>query len=355
MAPVLKTYFLNYQMAPPNYSMTTNQVRGHVSDYENQPLPGVSITVKGTTIGTITDINGNYTITLPSNAGSLAYSFIGYEIQELPINNSVMNVQLKEDMISLEEVVVVGYGVQKETDLSDALQGRVAGINTSSRQPVKIRGISSFPVPMAQVQHQTTVEFQIDMPYTIHSDNKNYTIEMVSYTLPAYYEYYCVPKIDRDAFLMAYIIDWEKYNLLEGEASLFFEDTYIGKSLLDVRYSSDTLNISLGRDKNVVVNREKQKDYMSKQFFGSTKEVTKSWLISVKNNKSQPINLAILDQIPVSTLEEIVVEAQKLSGGIQNTETGEVKWKFTLEPAEKKEAELRYSVKYPNYQNLLIE
>ncbi len=355
IAPRLKTYYLNYNLMPPTYSMTSNSVRGRVTDYNNQPIPGASVVVRGTTIGAISDVNGNYSITLPYNAGSLVFSLVGYNSKELPINNAVMNVQLEEDIVSLEEVVVAGNGLSKNSDIIGALQGKAAGISTSKSREIKIRGTSSIAVPTEQVTNQTTVEFQIDIPYTINSDNKNYTIEMVAYSLPAYFEYYCVPKINRDAFLMAYIVDWEKYNLLEGEASIFFEDTYVGKSLLDVRYSSDTLNISLGRDKNVVVNREKQKDFMSKQFLGTTREVTKSWLLTIKNNKSQKINIAILDQVPVSLQENIVVETQKLSGGILNTDTGEVKWKLALDPSTRKEIELRYSVKYPKSQYLVVE
>src|SRR5690554_3651924 len=122
---------------------------------------------------------------------------------------------------------------------------------------------------------------------------------MEFYDLPAFYQYYCVPKIDKDAFLIANIVDWEKYNLLEGEANVFFEDTYVGKTLMDVRYASDTLEISLGRDKKVSVNREKIKDYTAKQFIGNKKEETRAWKTTVKNNKNQAINMIILDQVPV--------------------------------------------------------
>ena len=131
---------------------------------------------------------------------------------------------------------------------------------------------------------------------------------------------------------MANIIEWEKYNLLEGEANIFFEDTYIGKSLLDVRYASDTLHISLGRDKNVSVSREKVKNFTTRQFIGSKKVETRDWLITVKNNKSQKINMLVMDQVPVSTLEEIEVEIQNDSGASKDVENGEMKWIFTLEP-----------------------
>lgn len=178
---------------------------------------------------------------------------------------------------------------------------------------------------------------------------------MDRYNLPAEFEYYCAPKVDKDAFLLANIVNWEKYNLLEGEANIFFENTFVGKTILDVRYTSDTLQLSLGRDKNVMVNREKMKDINKKQFLGNKKEDTRSWRITVKNNKKQVVNFVLSDQIPVSTMEEIEVIPENLSGGILNKENGEIKWRFTLKPSTRNELELKYKVKYPKDRTLSIE
>lgn len=355
VAPKLMTYFLDYFTQAPRYGLVSNSVRGRVADNQNQPLPGVNVIVEGTTIGSISDINGNYSITIPNNAQNLVYSFIGFESQKLPITNSVINVNLIEDLVSLDEVVVIGYGSIKKRSITGALQGRTPGVSVKDKNQVMIRGTNSLAVPSSQVVKQTTVDFEIETPYTIKSDNKSYTVDMEVYSLPAFYQYYCVPKIDKDAFLMANITDWEKYNLLEGEANIFFEETYIGKTLLDVRYAEDTLQISLGRDKNVSVNREKIKDFTTKQFIGSKKEETRAWLTTVKNNKSQEINMMILDQVPVSTLEEIEILVQKISGAKHDVESGEIKWEFTLKPKDKKELELKYSVKYPKNRKLIIE
>lgn len=351
VSPELRTYYLNYNTLPPTYKMTTNSVRGKIVDSSGEPLPGATVTVQGTTIGTVTDLDGNYSITIPNNSNQLTFSFIGFNTKTLPISNSVMNVALEENEMDLQEVVVVGYGSKKRA--SKSLQARVSGVNVD--KSIKIRGTSSLAIPTKQVENQTTVNFEIKTPYTIKSDNKNYTVDMEFYDLPAFYQYYCVPKIDKDAFLIANIIDWEKYNLLEGEANVFFEDTYVGKTLLDIRYASDTLEISLGRDKKVSVKREKIKDFTNKQFIGNKKEETRAWKTTVKNNKSQTINMIILDQVPVSTIEEIEVTVKNNSGAKQDSETGEIKWEFELKPNSEKDFELRYSVKYPKYKNLIVE
>lgn len=352
VAPTLQTYFLDYNTLPPSYKVTSNAITGRVTDTQGAPLAYANVVVKGTTIGTIADIDGNYSITIPNNASELHYSFIGYESQTLPIRGNVMNVVLKEGEHTLSEVVMT-RSREESPGATDALQGRVAGVAIDKK--VKIRGTTSLAIPTAQVENQTTVHFEIKTPYTIKSDNKNYTVDIENYDLPANYQYYSVPKIDKDAFLIAHIIDWEKYSLLEGEANVFFENTYVGKTLLDVRYASDTLEISLGRDKKVSVNREKIKDFTTKQFIGNKKEETRTWKTTIKNNKNQEINMIVLDQVPVSTTEDIEVEVLNRAGAKQNAESGEIKWEFSLNPGDKKELELKYSVKYPKYRNLMIE
>ena len=357
VAPELKTYFLNYNSIPPVYNIKqgSNIAKGTVISAEDgMPLPGVSVIVKGTTIGAVTDVNGNFTLTMPSNGGNLVFSFVGYKTLELPFYGDYMNVTLEAETRNIEEVIVTGYGTKKGR-LSKALTGTVAGVSVDKAESIKIRGASSLAIPSEMVVKQTTVDFEIKTPYTVLSDNKSYAVDMVAYELPASYQYYCVPKVQKDAFLIANIVDWEKYSLLEGEANIFFEDSYVGKTLLNLSAATDTLSISLGKDKNVSVNREKVKDYTTKQFIGSKKEETRSWLTTVKNNKNQPISMIILDQAPVSTLEEIEVQIQELSAGKHDKETGEVKWEFSLEPSAKKEFTLKYSVKYPKDRKLVIE
>jgi hypothetical protein len=355
VAPELKTYFLDYYSLPPVYNKSINSVSGRVLDQENNPLPGATVMVPETTIGAVTDMNGNYSITLPNNAGYLSFSFIGFKTQTLPITSSVINVKMVEDVTALDEVVVVGYGVQKDEEIDDALQGKTAGIMIRGNSSIKSRNSESIAIPFEKTENQTSINFEISTPYTVNSDNKNYSVDMVVYQVPAFFQYYSVPKIEKEAYLIANITGWENYNLLEGEANIFFEGTFVGKSLLDVRFASDTLQLSLGKDKNVIVNREKEKDFETRQFIGSKKEESKSWKTTIKNNKGQEINMVVLDQAPVSKLEEIEVDIQNVSGGKLNKESGEVKWEFTLKPMEKKEFDLKYSVKYPKSRNLTIE
>ena len=352
-APELKPYYLNYNSVPPSYQSNITEVSGTVMDSQGNPLPGANVVVTGTTIGTVAGSNGGYSIAIPARASSLSFSFIGYASQEIPISNKVINVYLAEAVTSLDEIVVRGYDVSK-AEAAPAPQSRAAALNRSASRPENM-ATGSLALPTLQVENQTSVEFSIDMPYTVNSDSKNQVVELTTYDVPAYYEYYCVPKIDKDAFLIGYVTNWEQYNLLEGEANIFFEDTYIGKSVLDVRFISDTLSISLGRDKSVSVNREKIKDLTSWKLIGNKKEDTRAWKISVKNNKSQAIHMVLLDQVPVPTIEELELDIKDLSGGKRDENTGEIRWMLNIKPKDSKEVDLRYSLKYPKDQNIILD
>lgn len=353
VSPELNPYLLDYNVLPPTYDRKVRTVRGKVMDETGLALPGASVTVKGSTIGTVADSEGNYSLTLPATASTLQFSYIGYTTKQLPASGEVMNISLQESRNNLEEVVVTGYGTALPID--KALQGRIAGVSVNQSSPMRIRGTASVPVPVVQQEKTTTFELEVKTPYTILTDNKSYTVDMAYYDVPAVYQYYAVPKIEKEAFLQARIANWESYNLLEGEATIYFENTFVGKTLLDVRNATDTLTLSLGRDKKVMITREKIKELSTRQFIGSKQEEIRAWKTVIRNTKSQPINLVVLDQVPVSTNSEIEVNVQQSSGVKPSVDTGELKWEFVLQPGDKKELELLYSVRYPKNRVLYIE
>jgi hypothetical protein len=353
VAPKLKTYLLDYHTRPPRYTdNVSNHVGGKIMDAKGEPLPGASVMIKGSTIGTNSDMDGNYTLSVPAGGGDLEVSFLGMKTKIMPILSSRMDIFLEEEDFALDEVVVVGYGTMQQEKAFMEESAVASSTRASKNLQAKQR---SLPLPVVQLENQTSVAFEIKTPYTILPENKHTTVEMEHYSVAANYEYYCVPKIDRDAFLLANISGWEQYNLLEGEANIFFENTFVGKTILDVRNIGDTLNLSLGRDKNVSVQREKVKEYSTQKFFGNKTETTRDWKITVRNNKHQPISIVVFDQVPVSTLQEIEVSTENLSGGMLDQETGEVRWQFTLKPAQKNELGLRYKVRYPKGKTLPVE
>ena len=194
---------------------------------------------------------------------------------------------------------------------------------------------------------QTNILYEINIPYDIASDSKPHAVSVQTYRVPAIYKYYCVPKFDSDAFLLAKIIGWDQYNLISGEANIFFEGTFVGKSYLNTNSTIDTLDISLGRDKNIVISREMLKNFSEKKIIGLNKKESKGFEISVRNKKKQEIEIDIEDQIPLTTSNEIEIELLESSGAIYDQSSGKLTWNIKLPAAEAKKFKFGYAVKYP--------
>jgi hypothetical protein len=319
------------------------EVKGKILSAEDgEPLPGANISVKGTTLGTMTDINGNYSLKLTPDANTIMISSIGFITQELPVQ-PVMNVTMQPDVRQLQEVITTGYGVNR------ALTGRVAGV------AIKVRGTNSIPLETQASYQATTVNFDIEMPYTVPADGKTYKVDIQTFLVPAIYEYLAVPKLDKDAFLTAKITDWQELNLLEGEVNLFFEGAFLGRSVLGLANAGDTLQVSLGRDKGVSVERKRLKEYTRRQYIGSYKTEYRGYEITVRNNKQHPIHIIIQDQFPISTNRDISIEKASQKEGEVDDTSKKITWKADLQPKAEKKVGFNFSVKYPKAQVVVLE
>lgn len=343
--PELGTYNLGFLSAGyyGNGSITNSVklAKGRVVGADgNQALPGVAVRVNNTSVATVTDANGNFSLQIPTGGNVLTFSYIGFQTLEQSITPNQMNVRMQPDVQNLSEVVI-----------TNALAGRVAGIQTRNSQQKPM----SVPLEVTAVENQTNITFDIQNPYTILSDGKQFTVDIGNYDFNASYEYYTAPKFSSDAFLTAKIEGFSDINMISGEANIFFEGTFLGKTLLDLQNASDTLTFSLGVDKNVVIKREKQKEFNEKQFIGSYQRDNRSFLIDIKNRKSQAINLIVQDQLPVSTNGEITIEKPEINGAQIDNTTGILTWKMLLQPNEQKKLTLKYQVKYPKNKPVNIE
>lgn len=310
------------------------EVSGQVTDGKGQSIPGVSVQLKGSSLGTVSDADGFYHLNIPPNSTlrMLTFSSVGYSSHDEYIRNNKVDVSLTESTNQLQEVVVAGYGAERK--FSSAATG------------ISIKKGGSMPIQIEEKEAPTSQSFDILMPYTIPSDGKVYTVDIKEENIPAVYEYYAVPKIDRDAFLTAHVLNWEKYKLLEGDINLYFEGTFLGKSTLSLP-NSDTLDFALGRDKNVLISRVKQKEFTKKQFIGNSKTDQLAYEIVVRNTKNKAINLTLDDQFPLTNNKEIDVYNKEAKEAEINNETGKITWKISLDPAKEKKVNFSYSVKYP--------
>jgi len=351
--PDIRPYFLNFGMYYSDDSNPITRGTGRVIGSDDKlPVVGASIRVKGSSIGAVTDVNGNFSLQMPPGQHTIVVSYIGYLTQEIFVTGNFTEIKLVPATSSLNEVVVVGYGTSNSDGYYDSspvyksLEGKAAGANITA---------NTIPISMKQTENQTNIEFNIDNPFSIPSDGKQYLAEISQVDVKAGFQYSVAPKVSTDVFLTAQITDWNKYNFLSGEANLFFEGTFIGKSLIDTHSVADTLNLSMGTDKNIVVTRTLEKGLSVNQTFGSNKKETKDWLIDIKNRKNQPINLLVEDQVPVSQNSSIDVEVLETTGVKPDALTGKISWNFLLNSQDEKKVQLKYLVKYPKNQSVIVE
>lgn len=196
--------------------------------------------------------------------------------------------------------------------------------------------------------------FHIDRPYTIPSDKKPYSIDISTNKLEAQYQYLAVPKIDKDAFLMAAVMGWEELDLVSGPVNIYNRERYLGQSFLDIRNISDTLAVSLGRDPSVVVSRVQVAGSNKKQFLGAQQKMSIAYNITVKNNRAKGIVIEIQDQVPISTDKDVVVTVDERSNANYLADIGLLSWKFALDPSQEKTLAFGFSVKYPKERNLNV-
>ena len=210
------------------------------------------------------------------------------------------------------------------------------------------------PEPEAGLAYEITktsegelgLEFEIALPYDIPADGKAHQVDILLTEVEADYRHFAIPKLDRDAFLVANI----NYDLLRGKANVYFEGTFVGETYVNTDNPRDSMRISLGRDPKVQIQREKVTDFTNRKVVGTNIKQTYAYEITVKNNKSEAVNLTIEDQIPVSQNKDITVEMLEASGGKLDELSGKVIWNIVLNPGEKRVLDLKFEVKYPKNQ-----
>jgi len=205
----------------------------------------------------------------------------------------------------------------------------------------------------AQVgENQMSIEYGIQHRQSIAGDGKENLVALETYELDTEYVYHAVPKLDKGAFLLAKISNWSQFNLLSGNTNIFFEGAYVGQSFINAGVTSSKLLLSLGRDESIVVERKAIKDYSSSKFLGANKKEQFGFELRLKNKKSVPITIEVLDQIPVSKNKKIEVELEEKGTAIYTEEIGKLLWKFELNAGQTKKERFVYSVKYPKKENI---
>lgn len=235
---------------------------------------------------------------------------------------------------------------KRETRLRSAPQPSMQSMEMDAPAAMSIQA-ESISDYTTVTQNQLSTDFDITLPYSVPSDGRTYLVDVKNHEIPASYSYSAVPKIDKDAFLMAKITGWDALNLIPGPANIYFEGAFVGESYINTESTNDTLDLSLGRDKKITISREKQKDVTTNQLIGSNIVKTLSYETTVRNTKKEEVTIVLEDQVPVSRNKDIEVKILEMSGAEYNQTTGKITWKVTLAPSETQKRKLSISVKYP--------
>lgn len=236
------------------------------------------------------------------------------------------------------------------------LRKESAGIKAPSLSMKSSAAYDQVEEEVIQIVETSTAQlYQIPRSQNIASTNNAKLVDISEIEMPSIYKYESVPKRDLFIYLVAKVPQWESYNLLNGKANIFFEDTYVGQIYLDAKSVVDTLNISLGKDELVFIDRKSINDYTSKKLIGSNKREDKTIEITLKNNKKASVDIVINDQIPVSRQKDIEVILNDSDKAVYNSENGKLEWNLNLKPGESKKIRFNYTIKYPSDKKISLQ
>lgn len=234
------------------------------------------------------------------------------------------------------QMEIAGYKSKKEISAANAYQMR----EDVAAKPSQI--------PVATVSDsQMNVIYELNYNQTIVSQEKEQYVILDKKQVDATYKYHTVPKLNNQVFLMAFVKNWQNLNLINGEANIYFEDNYIGKTNITSNYVKDEFPISLGVDERITVKRIKLEDKTSQKAMNANKWETESYQISIRNNTKENVELEVLDQLPISENSKILVKTINLSGGIHDEKTGSILWNKNIGSGSSEKIIFSYEVKYP--------
>ncbi len=314
------------------YNPMVKMVTGIVQDDAGLPLPGVNIIEKGTANGTNTDFDGKYSIKI-NEGKELVFSYIGFASKEIPVSSSIVNVNLQSDEHLLEEVMItssMGLSIRKEAKKSGMRKEESYNAVVESKE----EGI-------------TNTQFIIKKKYSIISNKDTTVIEIDQFDINSDYNYYVAPELNENVFLTAKLGNWEQFNLLAGEANVYFEGNYAGKTVIDPVATTDSLSISLGIDPSIVVKRERLKNFKHKSFISNSKIVDLGYVIELKNNKRAAIQIILEERIPISQNKEIKIDDIDHTSAKYDPTTGILRWNLKIPSKGNLKQQFSYQIKYP--------
>ncbi|MCD7981714.1 MAG: DUF4139 domain-containing protein [Clostridiales bacterium] len=199
-------------------------------------------------------------------------------------------------------------------------------------------------------KNQTSVEYDVAGTVRIESGGKGDIVQILSVEHEAEYVYYVTPKAECSAFLMARIKKRKDYHLIEADANIFLENRYVGATHIGKEDETDEYRISLGRDRDIYVERRKLKQQQSQNLMGNLIRKDFSYQMRVRNRKTERVRVLVKDQIPITTDEKIHVDVVNQSNAYLDEKTGMLSWERDMSGDEEWVINLSFRVSWPkNY------
>lgn len=233
----------------------------------------------------------------------------------------------------------------------DVLERKV--VQRKSVEPEVVMG--AMPAMMADVnqnytasisQTPTALKFDVNVPYSIPSDGAAHQVELARFDLPASYKLMTTPKYDESVFVNAAFETNDLLNQLNADANIYYDGTFTGTTYIGSQ-PNDSILITLGKERRMVVRRTKLKEMTSKSIFGSNKKEKSGYQIVIVNTSSENLDLELLDQIPLSANGEIEVKLLDAGGATYTAETGQLQWKVKVSPKQEIKLQFEFEVSYP--------
>lgn len=370
--PELDKWFIDKRKRKPQKPAILGErnatLKGRLYDIDSEePVPFANIVLEsnGTQIaGTSSDFDGNYTLKpIPPGIFDLKVSSVGFQptiTPEIHIKKGkieFVDVPMESTDLVLDEFAVVDYKVPTGS-INTKIEGtKVIGSSSRYANSGYVNpGIINSNYMIDEIEkNMSDIEYNIKEAFTVLSDGKDYALKIKESKVPVKYVYFTIPKLDQDAFLTARIANWNEMDLLSGKSSIYYQGIFTGESYIDSKLIKDTIDLSLGRDRDIVVTRKGNKERVERKVIGKNIKETLSWDIEIKNNKNEKIQLLLEDQFPLAENKSIEIELLEISGAKIDPKTGKLTWKLELEANTKKTIQLTYSIKYPTYVRLYLD
>jgi len=325
----------------------TGTVHGRVYDAqtrESLPFASVRFYNGNEIVGNgVTDVDGSFSVRLKRASTHISIQMIGYHVQT--INLSSVQLFYEAPMIpggaQLSEVVLsnapaaMGDRVYTETKSQKSMQSRAmdagamdGGLSLIERAPTQLR-------------------YEVKRAQDLLSDGQEKAVPIREIEVPAIYRYRAHPGIEEKVYLFASLVDWKGLELLDGEAGLYIGDRYLGRSSIDAKTVSDTLDIALGRDEAVQIKRESVANAVTKTQLGSKVKETRAYTLEVRNTRPDPIKITVVDRHPVSRNPEIEVKLTNPGEAKVNEAEGTLEWELEIPGNTNRTLQFGFEVRYP--------